>query len=163
MSHPSLVNSNQQHRRERFRHIILPMIITVAVTVAVVLVLAVVFSAPQLGVVANCMSALILPMAVLTCVMVQALMVLLVWGTSFVYNKTDLWVGHARNLALQARILTLKASTWVAKPVIWFNQAFTSIETGLQALRGKREIPATPLTNQSSKLTKAEQDEQQAH
>jgi hypothetical protein len=96
------------------------------------------------------MSVLMLPMAVLTCVLVQVLMVALVWGTSFVYSKTDLWVGQARNLALRGRLLTLKASTWIAKPVIWFNQAFTSFETGLQALRGKREVTAPPLTDQSN-------------
>jgi hypothetical protein len=103
------------------------------------------FRPHQIAVVANCMSALILVPMVLLCFVPQMLLFGLIVGTNWLHLKSGLALTKATEYALRGRIITLKAATFVAKPIMRFNQAYTGAEAAFRRARQPRpSLPALP-------------------
>jgi hypothetical protein len=132
-----------RHRRQVRLQILAPVIIPAAIVALLMIVLFIALKPPQLAVVANCMSVLILLPLVLVCLVPQVLMIALMFGTKWSLNKSSSLLDSLQMLMLRVRILILKASAIIARPVMRFNQMFTGADAAVQRMRGKpTELPA---------------------
>lgn len=141
----SLPDGRSLHRRHRNHAIIAPLVL-LTVIVAIGLIAMIIALRPhQIAVVANCLSALILMPLVLLCFIPQVLLFGLIVGTNWLHLKSGLVLTKATEYALRGRIITLRAATFIAKPVMRFSQAYSGAEAALRRARApRRSLPALP-------------------
>jgi hypothetical protein len=136
-------DSKAKHRRQVRVQILAPIIIPAVIGLVLMIVMLVVMKPTQLAVVANCMSVFILLPLVLVCMLPLVLMIALTFGANWSLNKSSSMLDALQMLMLRGRILVLKASAIIARPVMRFNQMFTGAEAAVRRMRGKPvELPA---------------------
>jgi hypothetical protein len=111
------------------------LVIAAIVSLIAMVVFIVALRPAQIAVVANCMSVVVLLPLALLCVVPQLLLFGLVFGTNWLHLKTGLLFDRVGELALRGRVITLRASSMVARPVMRFNQAYAGLDAALQRLR----------------------------
>jgi hypothetical protein len=126
--YPSQAEVRARHRRAVLQQIVGPVALTAAVMIAVLALMVLAFSPRQFGIIASCMSLLILVPTVLICLVPYVALVAMFAGIRKLYLWLPSRLRAARTVVHQSDIVAHRVSRAITNPIIAISQRLAWIE-----------------------------------